>query len=415
MISLIIPPKDQIFNVSKMLTEEYGKAANIKSRVVRLSVQDALTSTQQRLKLFTKVPPNGLVIYCGSVIGEDGKEKRVTYDLEPFKKLSCSLYMCDNKFHTEPLMGLLETDEKYGFIIMDGNGCLYGTLTGNTREILHKFSVELPKKHGRGGQSSLRFARIRIERRHNYLRKCAESAVPLFITNDRPNVSGLIIAGSADFKTDLAKSDLFDQRLQQIVIKIVDVAYGGDNGFNQAIELAKDALQNVKFLREKKLIDAFMQEIALDTGKYVFGVEDTIKAMEGGAVQKLIVWEELDINRYTLTHPTTGEKKILYLSTEQAKDQNKFVDKSDGSKYEVDFVNVLEWCADNYKDMGCTMEFVTNKSQEGAQFCKGFGGIGGFLRYKIDFDQNFEQKVQQDSDDDDEKILVGDDDLSEFM
>lgn len=30
---------------------------------------------------------------------------------------------------------------RYGFIIMDGNGTLFGALSGNTREILHKFSV----------------------------------------------------------------------------------------------------------------------------------------------------------------------------------------------------------------------------------------------------------------------------------
>jgi len=35
---------------------------------------------------------------------------------------------------------------------MDGNGALFGTLQGNTREVLHKFTVDLPKKHGRGGQ-----------------------------------------------------------------------------------------------------------------------------------------------------------------------------------------------------------------------------------------------------------------------
>ncbi len=54
---------------------------------------------------------------------------------------------------------------------MDGNGSLYGTLSGNSREILHKFTVDLPKKHGRGGQSALRFARLRMEKRHNYIRK----------------------------------------------------------------------------------------------------------------------------------------------------------------------------------------------------------------------------------------------------
>ena len=38
-------------------------------------------------------------------------------------------------------------------------------------QVLHKFTVELPKKHGRGGQSALRFARLRMEKRHNYVRK----------------------------------------------------------------------------------------------------------------------------------------------------------------------------------------------------------------------------------------------------
>lgn len=54
---------------------------------------------------------------------------------------------------------------------MDGNGSLFGTVSGNTREVLHKVSVDLPKKHGRGGQSALRFARLRLEKRHNYVRK----------------------------------------------------------------------------------------------------------------------------------------------------------------------------------------------------------------------------------------------------
>lgn len=116
---------------------------------------------------------------------------------------------------------------------MDGHGTLFGTLTGNTREILHKFTVDLPKKHGRGGQSALRFSRLRDEKRHNYVRKVAELAVQLFITADKINVTGLVLGGSADFKNDLNGSDLFDPRLQKQVLKIVDVSYGGENGFNQ--------------------------------------------------------------------------------------------------------------------------------------------------------------------------------------
>ena len=60
-------------------------------------------------------------------------------------------------------------------------------------------------------------------------------AVTLFISNDKPNCSGLILAGSADFKTELSQSDMFDNRLQAKIIKLVDISYGGENGFNQAI------------------------------------------------------------------------------------------------------------------------------------------------------------------------------------
>ncbi len=45
---------------------------------------------------------------------------------------------------------------------------------------------------------------------------------------------------------------------------------------------------------------------------------------------------------------------------------------------------MLEWLANNYKKFGCVLEFVTNRSQEGSQFCRGFGGIGGILRYSVD-------------------------------
>jgi peptide chain release factor subunit 1 len=47
-------------------------------------------------------------------------------------------------------------------------------------------------------------------------------------------------------------------------------------------------------------------------------------------------------------------------------------------------LSLLEWFANEYKRFGCTLEFVTNKSQEGSQFCRGFGGIGGILRYQLD-------------------------------
>ncbi|CAI4055645.1 translation termination factor eRF1 SKDI_02G2540 [Saccharomyces kudriavzevii IFO 1802] len=400
MISLVIPPKGQIPLYQKMLTDEYGTASNIKSRVNRLSVLSAITSTQQKLKLYNTLPKNGLVLYCGDMITEDGKEKKVTFDIEPYKPINTSLYMCDNKFHTEVLSELLQADDKFGFIVMDGQGTLFGSVSGNTRTVLHKFTVDLPKKHGRGGQSALRFARLREEKRHNYVRKVAEVAVQNFITNDKVNVKGLILAGSADFKTDLAKSELFDPRLACKVISIVDVSYGGENGFNQAIELSAEALANVKYVQEKKLLEAYFDEISQDTGKFCYGIDDTLKALDLGAVEKLIVFENLETIRYTFKDAEDNE--VIKFAEPEAKDKSYAIDKATGQ--EMDVVTeepLIEWLAANYKNFGAILEFITDKSSEGAQFVTGFGGIGAMLRYKV----NFEQLADEDEDeyyDDDE-------------
>jgi peptide chain release factor subunit 1 len=402
MISLIIPPRDVVSRVNKMLSDEYGTASNIKSRVNRLSVLGAITSTQQKLKLYSRVPDNGLVLYCGTIMTDEGKEKRLSIDFEPFKPINTSLYLCDNKFHTEALNELLEDDDTFGFIIMDGNGTLYGTLQGSTRTVLHKFSVDLPKKHGRGGQSALRFARLRLEKRHNYVTKVAEAAVQHFITDNKCNCAGLVLAGSADFKTELLNSDQFDPRLAKCVIKTVDVSYGMDPGFNQAIELSAECLSNVKLVQEKRLLQKYYDEISMDSGKYCFMVGDTLQALEMSSVATLIVWENLAINRLVLLNKVTGAESIVHLTPEQEANESFFHDKATGVTLEIkDRITLVEWLAENYSQFGASLEFVTDRSQEGSQFCRGFGGIGGLLRWKVDFQElEVAEYVGDDFDDD---------------
>jgi len=54
------------------------------------------------------------------------------------------------------------------------------------------------------------------------------------------------------------------------------------------------------------LISKFFDEISQDTGKFVFGVADTLACLEMGAVETLIVWESLEVSRYTLMNTVTG-------------------------------------------------------------------------------------------------------------
>lgn len=87
------------------------------------------------------------------------------------------------------------------------------------------------------------------------------------------------------------------------------------------------------------------------------------------------------------------------------------MDKSTGLEMEqaAEPQPVLEWFAEKYREFGATLEFVTNKSQEGSQFVKGFGGIGGLLRYKVDFND------LGDLEDDDDEFYGSDDDSGALL
>jgi peptide chain release factor subunit 1 len=63
--------------------------------------------------LYSKVPPNGIVIYTGTVVTDAGKKKAIAIDFKPFESLLASLCLLDNKFNIEALGALLEYEENY--------------------------------------------------------------------------------------------------------------------------------------------------------------------------------------------------------------------------------------------------------------------------------------------------------------
>jgi peptide chain release factor subunit 1 len=362
MITLAIPPKEPLSKVNQMLTEEMGTASNIKSRVNKQSVMDAIVAVQQKLRLYTRTPLNGLLIFCGQVTDD----KRINLAFEPLRPVTASFYLCHDKFQTDILRDMLTNDKTYGFIIIDGHGCMFATLCGYVKTILFSYSVDLPNKIKNGGQSSGRFQRIRQEKRHNYVTKVCEYAVKFFIKDNKPNVVGLILAGSADFKSQLSEAQGFDPRLKNIVLKIIDVAYGGENGLQQAIDQSRIILDNVELHNETVIIRQYMTEIAQGSDLYCFGEQDTLEALTNGAVSDIIVWSE---------YPTIHDK-------------------------EQD-ITLVEWFTQN--NHGAKIHIVSDRTQEGTQFVMGFGGIGALLRYSMTFSH------PDDEDDDDTQSIHHDD------
>lgn len=98
---------------------------------------------------------------------------------------------------------------------------------------------------------------------------------------------------------------MFDPRLATKIIKIVDVSYGGENGLNQAIELAEESLSNVKFVQEKNIISKFFDNIAIDSGLITYGIKDTMALLLDGVVENILCYEELPYLRVTRKNKVT--------------------------------------------------------------------------------------------------------------
>ena len=47
----------------------------------------------------------------------------------------------------------------------------------------------------------------------------------------------------------------------------------------------------------------------------MFGVADTLQCLEMGAVETLVVWEDLQVYRYTLMNSTSGESVLYFVCT----------------------------------------------------------------------------------------------------
>lgn len=157
LLSLYIPPGRPVGDVMELLRKEMSVADNVKLKKTREAVKAALTAAMDRLKRFDKVPPNGLVIFCG--VNPD-TEKLECYAFSPPDKVPVFFYRTDKSFHTEFLKDMVEEPEVYGLILVERGKMLVGLLKGSNIEILREATGFIPSKHHRGGQSQRRFDRL---------------------------------------------------------------------------------------------------------------------------------------------------------------------------------------------------------------------------------------------------------------
>ena len=375
LISYYLPPNYDIVAAINQISTEISTAKNIKLDQTRNNVISALEKIASALKNIKRIGENGLVIFCGNVSKQEGKEDIRIWIIEPPEPLNLKIYHCDQQFLLQPLKDVLKEKDVYGLIVLDAKEATIGLLKG--KNIIPVFNKEsnVPSKTSKGGWSQQRYKRIREQALDEWLKYVGENASKIFLNE---NVKGVIIGGPGPVKEDFAKYDYLDYRIKQKILAIKDVGYTDEYGLEELVKRSQDVLQETSIIKEKNILNDFFARVAKNENA-IYGIYNIFKYLEAGALEKLLISEDFDFGKVKLKCNNCGKEKEIegYLSKIDKKCEC-------GNEMQIEsFENYDEKIVEIAKNFGTEVIFISSQTPEGRQFYN-LGGIGGIARFKLD-------------------------------
>lgn len=376
MVSVYIPSGYNLNEIIGQLYTEKSTAENIKSKATRKNVVDALEKIGQHLRIFRRTPDNGLIVFCGNVSQVEGNVDLKIWSFEPPEKLNTKVYWCDQVFVLDPLRELVSEKEVYGLIVMDSSEADIGLLYGKKIIQMKHIDSLVAGKAIKGGMSQNRYDRIREDSILEFLRELASIASDIFLK--QKELKGIIIGGPGSIKNQFVKDDHLNHQLIPKILGIKDTGYTGEQGFEELVHRSEDLLKEASVMKERQLMQKFLTEIQKG-GNVVYGYTETIEVLNLGALETLLVSEEFEWVRVKLRCDSNHETQSDLPESEM----DRQICNVCGQKMKVEDKDYLgELLSEKATNFGTKVELISTGTQEGIQF-KHLGGIGGFLRYRI--------------------------------
>ncbi len=391
LISLYIPHDRKISDVTNHLKNEISESQNIKSKLTRKNVLDSISTLIGQLKNIKEIPENGLVMFSGAIPQSNtpGTEKNELYIVEPTDRVNTFRYHCANEFLLWPLEKMLVSKEAYGLLVIGRKESAVGYIKGNKVEVLKEFTSGIHGKHRAGGQSQKRYERLIEEGEKRFYRRISDTINNIFLNME--DFQGIFIGGPGSSKEKFVNDDSLDYRLRDKILGVVDLGYGGVEGIRALIEKIKTKIANLKYIREKQIMQRFMKEISNDSGLVSYGLDDIQKALNYGAIDALILSEKVDLYKVKLecsncsyVEYTTAKKRDL--GKIKAKYQEESCPKCISNAFNaVESVSIIDELGEIAESTGTEINILSTETEEGEMLYSTFGGIAAILRYKLDY------------------------------
>jgi len=391
LISLYIPHDRKISDITNHLKNEVSESQNIKSKLTRKNVLDSINSLLGKLKNIKNVPENGLVMFSGAIPQSNtaGTERNELYIVEPPDRIKTFRYHCASEFLLEPLEDMLSPKETFGLLVIGRKKSAAGYIKGNRIEVMKEFTSGVHSKHSAGGQSQKRFERLNEEAEIAFYRRISEVINEKFLGFE--DLRGIFVGGPGPSKEKFVKDESLDYRLREKILDVVDIGYGGKDGIRALIDKVKDQMKDVKYIREKEVMQRFMKDIASETGLATYGLEEIQRALNYGAVDILLLSEKLDRYKVKLgcsncdfSEDRTVKQRILEKFKRDIQEES--CPKCGSNSFKViEVISLIEELGEIAESTGTKIEILSTETEEGEMLNSTFGGIAAILRYKIDY------------------------------
>jgi len=391
LITLYIPPDKKISDITNYLKNEISESQNIKSKLTRKNVLDSISSLLGQLKTIEHIPKNGLIMFSGAIPQNDtpGTEKNELYLIEPPEMVTTFKYHCNSEFLLWPLEEMLESKATYGLIVVGRQESAVGYVRGNRIEVIREFTSGIHSKHRAGGQSQRRFERLIEEGEKRFYRRISTQINKIFL--EMEDLKGIFVGGPGPSKEKFVKDETLDYRLQEKILDVVDLGYGGAEGIRALVDRVKDRIEDIKYVQEKRIMQRFMKEISNDTGLAIYGIEEVEKALNYGAVDTLIMSEELNLYRAKLKCSNCGYSEYRIIKESQLEDTESDIQEevcpqcSSNNFSLVEKNSLIEDFGSMAESIGAEIEIISTETEEGESLYTTFGGVVALLRYKVSF------------------------------
>jgi peptide chain release factor subunit 1 len=180
----------------------------------------------------------------------------------------------------------------YGLVVVGRKRATIGYIRGTLIHIIKEFTSGVHGKHKQGGQSQARFERQTEEEEKKFYRRLIKHMNQEFLSIK--NLRSIFVGGAGNSKKKFVKDKNIDYRLKPIIMDTIDLPYdGGYEGIRALVNKMSDQLIDLRYTREKQIVQKFLGELSIDSGLAIYGYEEIKKALLNNAVSILIISEGL--------------------------------------------------------------------------------------------------------------------------